>query len=351
MNYKKIALISIVILTLFGCKYNPFDAFTGSTLIWKSGANNYFNREKPTKLSYSGEILITGEVERDVVYNYQDLPWRSVVVKEIVGTDSSDFIGTYRYDGIALCDILSTLSVDKKSKEEFYPPVDLFVEIWDDNNQYVVFSWGELFYTNTPYNVILALNVTRVIPGKTGELWTLPKVNKIVSSNDFLSLRNLQNPTKIVIKSLTGDYNVNRDRVKEVSTKIELKLNNNILSEFNYPLDQFPIVDFTTNFYGQSMGNKGVKVFSGRPIEHLFTDLAEKELLSKGVVSIEGSDGYRAAFSISELINRVDHLTPLICESFNEEGRAGFSLFARADIFADRSVKSLNGIRVYIPNK
>lgn len=52
-------------LSLTSCKYLHIDGYSGSTLIWESGANNYFNTESPSDLKTVNEILITGETDGD----------------------------------------------------------------------------------------------------------------------------------------------------------------------------------------------------------------------------------------------------------------------------------------------
>lgn len=59
-------------------------------------------------------------------------------------------------------------------------------------------------------------------------------------------------------------------------------------------------------------------------------------------------DGYRASFSLSELINRNDQRDPLLMfGASKEKGHEAFSLYAGCDMFADRSIKGLNKITLY----
>jgi hypothetical protein len=52
-------------------------------------------------------------------------------------------------------------------------------------------------------------------------------------------------------------------------------------------------------------------------------------------------DGYRAAFSLAELINRNDHREPLLVKEGNS-----FTIYAAGDAFADRCIKGLGEIRL-----
>lgn len=350
-KFLRYAVLVIALFIAGSCKYLGIDAFSGSTLIWESGANNYFNREKPITLPFAGKILITGEVEKDQFVNTSGLPWHSVTVKEFVpSADSFRFKGAFRYDGFALCDILSTVKVDKESKEDFYPPVDLYVEVWNNDGEYAVFSWGEIFYSADPYKIIFAKSVSRVIPGKTGELWNLPESAKVVAGNDMLTLRNISDPIKIVIKSLKGDFKVNRDPEDFASTKLVFGIDGdrNAVREITDLPSDLPMIDSKSVYYGQSMGYKGQKTFTGKALGQIMRDIfpSDPSVLRRSLVCIEGVDGYRAAFSFSEIVNRNDDRDPLLMSGGAEKGREGFSLFCRGDMFADRAIKGLNKITI-----
>ncbi len=338
----------VVSAFICSCNYLGIDAFSGSTLIWESGANNYFNRDKPHDLPFSGKILITGEVEKDVYIKTNKLPWHSVTVKETVPCgDSLRFLGAFRYDGYALADILSTVKVDKWNKEEFYPPVDLYAEVWNDKGEMALFSWGEIFYSADVYNIIVARSVSRVIPGKTGELWELPQQSKIVCGSDLFSVRNISNPVKIVIRTIRGDFKVDRNPEYFRSDQIDIYHNSDSLKQlipFEYGL--FSEASHATIFYGQSMGYKGEKVYRGVPLNVLLqrTFPGDNHSLAQGLVCIEATDGYRASFSLSEIVNRNDNREPLLLFGEEEEGRKGFSLFCTGDMFADRAIKSVSRI-------
>ncbi len=74
-----------------------------------------------------------------------------------------------------------------------------------------------------------------------------------------------------------------------------------------------------------------------------------EQILRSGVVCIEATDGYRASFSLSELMNRADFKEPLVMYGGDEKGRDGFSLFCPGDMFADRAIKSINKITLTKP--
>ena len=327
------------------------DGYSGSTLIWESGANNYFNTESPATLRMISEILITGETEGDQLVSLDKMPWHSVTIREVViDGDSAKFLGTFRYDGVALSDILSSVKIDKDSKEDFYPPVDLYVEVWNDAGEFATFSWGEIIYSNDVYNIIIAKAATRVIPSKTGEKWEIPQSGKVVVGTDLFAERGISNPTKIVVKSLKGDFKVNRDPVKFYSEVLEIIREDKTIETFPAIPDNLPKLDRRTIYYGHGMGYKGVRTFRGVRIDGLLKNLfpSEKGDLRTGLVCVEAVDGYRASFSLSELINRVDGAEPLLMfGDSGEKGRESFSIYADNDLFADRSIKGINKITLY----
>lgn len=327
------------------------DGYSGSTLIWESGANNYFNTESPTSLEIAKEILITGETDGDQTVLLENMPWHSVTLREVVmDGDSAKFLGTFRYDGIALCDILSSIKVKKDSKDDFYPPVDLYVEIWNDDGEFATFSWGEIIYSANVYNIIIAKSATRVIPSKTSEKWDIPTNGKLVVGTDLYAERGISNPTKIIIKSLKGNFKVDRDPEKFYAETLEVIKSGQTISTCTSLPDNLAKLDRRTIYYGHGMGYKGVRTFSGVRIDGLLRDLYPmgKSDLRTGLVCIEAVDGYRASFSLSELVNRVDGMEPLLMFGDGaEKGRESFSIYSDNDLFADRSIKGVNKITLY----
>ncbi len=73
------------------------------------------------------------------------------------------------------------------------------------------------------------------------------------------------------------------------------------------------------------------------------------EVLQKGIAVIAGVDGYRAAFTLSELVNRNDQEEMLVIDRKDEQGSGRFSLFPAADFFSDRAIKSVMEINLLIP--
>lgn len=356
-SFFRLPVLILIAMALLSpsCIMLDLDAVSGSTLVWDSGSNNYFNREAYTTVQGPKRLLIDGEVEQTTEIKLSRFPLRTVTIKEAVWCEEGDsiaFLGTYRYDGYALCDILSSLKVDKASKEDLWPPIDLYIEVRNEAGDLAVFSWGEIFYSANMYGIVIAKRVTRVIPGKTGELWELPSETKLVSESDLVSVRNIKNPTHITIRSLRGHYVVNRDSVVLEKDPGRVAIQTSLqdtLALITQPDSDLPVISYPVLFYGNSTGYKGVREFSGQMLSriiHPWFPSDDYKMIQTGMLSIAGVDGFRAAFSLAEVVNRNDHREILL----GQRGKS-FSIFTACDAFADRCIKGLSEIRLIDPEE
>ena len=64
------------------------------------------------------------------------------------------------------------------------------------------------------------------------------------------------------------------------------------------------------------------------------------------MLSIAGVDGFRAAFSLAEVVNRNDNREILLIQK-----RKSFSLYTTPDAFTDRYIKGLSEIRLIDPEE
>ncbi|MDR2586060.1 MAG: extracellular solute-binding protein [Prevotellaceae bacterium] len=351
-------LIYILLLsglcTHTSCRWWP-DAVSGATWQWQSGSNNYYSQEEATKLQGPDRIFVLGEVPYNQTVKLKRIPYRSVAVREArTSGDAVIFEGLFRYDGYALCDILSGIKVDKESKDDFYPPGDLYIEVRNDLGETAVFSWGEIFYAANMYNIIIAKYVTRVVPGKTGELWTLPKKTKLVVGSDLLSERNIEAPTSITICSLKGNYIVDQSRTEPSHTLIFEQADGSYdaVDAQSQPLMLPSKQTYKNVLYGHGMGYKGFGNYNGWRLCDVmapYYDVLARDLRT-GMLSVEGLDGYRASMSFSEVMNRNDHAEVILMhggDKSEEPGREGFSIYAGNDMMVDRAVKGLAKIRLF----
>ncbi len=318
-----------------------------------AGQTNDFYDDAPTmQLRGAKKILVTGEIEKDVTVDLARLQKHSITVKETTLAEGSvGFTGAYRYDGYSIYDILDRVVLKKKNESEFPPIIDLYVEITNDRGETAVFSWGEIYYPVNMHRLLIATSVARIVPSKAKDLWPLPTETKIVAGNDLVTSRNISNPVKITVKSLDSKYPINKGMNPMFSETMRICVNGKqraILSGLPEGMDS---ETYHTVFYGRGMGIHGTTPFTGAMLHELLNDYyrLSPEALQKGLVVIAGLDGYRAAFTLSELVNRNDQQEVLIIDRDNYEGAGRFSIFPACDFFSDRAIKAVMEVDLLLP--
>ncbi len=292
-------------------------------------------------------LHVGGEVEHPGMATYDSLPLRSVIVKESHTGPGGDvlFTGAYRYEGYALTDLLNPFLAKKTNREAFPPLTDLYIKVFNNEGDTVVISWGELYYANRPENIIIATRVMRIVPEKTGERWPLPASSRLVIPNDLRSDRNIPMPTGIVVVSCG----------KEMATeKGKFPMHADSLMMDGGKYGRFILkgapgcspVTVHTIFYGKGRGLHSTGTVTGSDVQCVLSDLipVTAENLKHGLVLFGADDGYRAVFSLSELVNRNDQEHTLLLYTKDDQGEGRFRLYPSCDFFSDRAVKGLTNI-------
>ncbi|MBU2651240.1 MAG: hypothetical protein KKA81_09925 [Bacteroidetes bacterium] len=310
-------------------------------------ATNYFYDNAPTVSLPVTELLVNGEIKNPGQVDFSALPKHTVIVKETRLTGDGDtFTGAYRYDGYSLLDILNSRILDKKNATEFEPIIDLFVEIGNAKGEKVLVSWGEIYYPNHLHEIIIATEVMRIVPSKTNELWPLPSESKLIVSTDLITERNISSPNQITVRSIPESYNVDRNIDPFYSPGFEVVVEGQPLTTITAVPEGFSLLDYRTVFYGRGRGIHKSKGFTGFMMEDLFAGSlpATRERLCCGLFTITALDGYRVAFTYSEVMNRNDQSEVLICADQEMHNGGKFRIFPAGDFFSDRAVKAVNGI-------
>ncbi len=330
-----------------------FSAMTLLLSVIVTGQTNDFYDDAPTnQLKGSKKILITGEIEKEMTVDITRLPRHSITVKETsLSGGETHFTGAYRYDGYSLYDILDRVVLKKKNEADFQPIIDLYVEVTNDRGESVVFSWGEIYYPVNRHRLLIATSVARIVPSKAKDLWPLPTETKIIAGNDLVTVRNISNPVRITVRSLDSQYTVNRNIKPLFSETMRICVNGKqreILAGLPEGLDS---ETYGTVFYGRGMGIHGTTPFSGDMLRDVLKGYYQTvpDVLRKGLVVIAGIDGYRAAFTLSEVVNRNDQQEVLLIDRDNYEGAGRFSLFPAGDFFSDRAIKAIMEIDLLLP--
>ncbi len=290
-----------------------------------------------------------GEIDNPGEVDLERLPVRTLIVKEAVLNDdgSNQFTGAYRYDGYSLFDILQDRVLKKANREEFPPIIDLYVIIENDQGERVCLSWGEIYYPNHLHEILIAKQVGRIVPSKTKELWPVPEQAKLVIANDLVTERNITNPVRIIVRSFPGKYVISKGMDPLFSPEFS------IISEGASPTritgmpDDIGKQTFHTIFYGRGRGIHSTTPFHGIMLKELLhtREIIPAGYLRTGLIVAAGADGYRAVFSLSEIINRNDQEEILLVEGETDDASGKFRLFPACDFFSDRAVKALSEIR------
>jgi hypothetical protein len=311
--------------------------------------NNFYDNEETYDLPFAG-LEVAGEVKNPGKVDFSKLPKRSVIIKETLlnedGTNS--FVGAYRYDGYSLFDILNDRILKKSNAAEFKPIIDLYVEIENARGDKVAISWGEIYYPNFLHNIIVATSVMRIVPSKTKELWPLPSECKLVVATDLVTERNITAPTRITVRSYPKSFKVNREMSLLFSEDFKLYQGEREIETISTVPANLQNETLHTIFYGKGRGIHSTQPFTGVYVKDYLAGKvnSNRTNLQKGLVVMVGRDGYRSAYTFSEIMNRNDQAEILLVPCENEKDGGKFRIFPSCDFFSDRAVKALSEIHI-----
>jgi hypothetical protein len=267
--------------------------------------NSFFD-SSPVKEYALKSILVEGEVAEPGPVDLSRLPLRSAAVKELAWENGKPaFKGAYFITGYSLYDILDAKLV-KKMGWAFKPEVDLYVTVENAWGEKAVFSWGEIYYSRDNFKTLLTKTARSVGPAKFVKNWPLSEDPRLVCANDLYNGRFVPNPTKITVKAAPGTFTEDRE-IKTFSPAFEIISAGTaaVVSELPAGAERRSLM---VAGYGHGTGFKGLKEAEGVVFRNILmekTGLKPQEAGDKLVV-ISAKDGYRGAFSLSELINRGD---------------------------------------------
>jgi len=347
----RILILGSIILLLSSCQYLP-DAISGASKSMTANGNSLFHQTKEHTLQ-EGILTIAGEIENPGEVNTSDFYKREVVVKETHFDSDSGmvFSGAYRYKGYSLFDLLHPRIVAKKNAELFRPQVDIYIVVENDKGSEVAFSWSEIFHTNNPHQILIATEMAQIEPHRKEVNY--PKVEKwkIVAANDLFGFRNIENPTRITIKSFDKkDYTIDRELSPLSSESINIVIDNEQALTILPDTLSLEHQTYYSSFYGMGMGYHPTQNFTGPRLSDKLSGVINPfshEWNQKGLVCFAGADGYRVIYSFSELFNRTDQVSPIlaISEDLNDWGY--YRIFSPSEFYADRSAKALAEIYLF----
>ncbi len=325
---------------------------TAMNAMSQQSTNDFYDDAVTNPLKGKTNIEIAGEIGNPGIIDITTLPERSLIIKEAISKDDSNrFIGAYRYDGYSLYDILNHTILKKKNETEFPPIIDMYVKVENDNGESVIISWGEIYYPVHRHEIIIATKVARIVPSKTKDLWPLPEDIKLIVGTDLVTDRNISNPTRITVYSLTADYKITKGMSplfqKELKVYDGGKLIGDLISKEE--ITNKPLTEYNTIFYGRGRGIHSTTPFRGYLLKECLAKnfKMSPELLKSGYFVVASIDGYRCIYTYSEIMNRNDQAEVLlIYDPENQDGGA-FRLFPAGDFFSDRAVKAVSEIKLF----
>jgi hypothetical protein len=350
---KRLFPLFLILLCLTSCRYS---AEKEGISVNRSGirqpdttdmTNNFYDNTETYSLPVR-DLVIEGEIANPGKVDFTKFPKHTVIVKEaLLDSSGSDrFVGAYRYDGYSLYDILDDRILRKANIEEFKPIIDLYIEIENDKGEKVVFSWGEIYYPNNLHKVIIATDISRIVPSKTRDLWPLPQESRIIAGNDLVTERNISSPVKITVRSYPLSFSAERGMAPMYSPDIRIFREGRQVDVVRKLPSRIALQTFNTVFYGRGRGIHSTAPFTGIPLKELLSPYYpfSRENLRTGLLCLAGADGYRCTFSYSEVLNRNDQQEFLLITTKPGEDGGLYRVFAACDFFSDRAVKSLNAI-------
>jgi len=352
---RKLLFLTLLLLILIACTNEPglMKANNSSQMMQFNDTNDMTNNFYDNTETHSfivKELTIDGEIANPGKADFTGLQKRSVIVKETLldSTGGNRFTGAFRYDGYSMFDILDNQIIKKENAEEYSSIIDLYVEVENDEGDKVVLSWGEIYYPNNLHRIIIATDVSRIVPSKTNDLWELPEKSKLVAASDLITERNISNPVRISVKSFPKSYKMNRGMSPMYSPEIKLFKDGKAVGEMVSVPEVIKDETFSAIFYGRGRGIHTTMPFTGPMLKEILLKYypLTRENIKSGIMCIAGVDGYRCALSYSELFNRNDQQEFLLIESKPGEDGGLFRMFAACDFFSDRAVKSINEIHL-----
>ncbi len=312
--------------------------------------NNDFYDNTPEKaLAGAPRIEVLGEVAAPGPVELGSLPRRSLIVREArLEKGAIAFIGSYRYDGYSLFDILKEKIVAKKNQAEFNSIIDLLVAVENARGDKVILSWGEIYYPAALHRVLIADRVSPIIPSVTKENWPLPDAMKLVCGNDLVSERNIASPTRITVFSAPLSFPGKKGQKPLYAPNIQVLRPNNKAEAFSAPAGGVEKRVYPAVFYGRGKGFHGIQQFSGWPLKDALKNCVtlDSETLRRGCLVAASIDGYRIAISASELFNRNDQCDFLLVDRGAGADGGRFAIFPAPDFFSDRALKAVSAIHI-----
>lgn len=254
------------------------------------------------------------------------------------------------YSGILLRDILEKAGMEYKKK--FEPAV--YIKILGAENEEVVFSFGEIFYSNIGRSTLLAYR-------KNGDNFGLRENRlELIVSNDVRNGRQIASVREIIVERTEIEMNVYEERKKNViqpptsSFEIIDNLTGKALAITAEDFIGLPMLQVRNKVQvGDCEGFHGVYSYEGVSLSALLEkrQVIDFPLPFNRYIAVSSKNGFCATFSIGELFN--SRLENNIIIALKKGGQAlgpdeGFAMMVvPEDNTGGRSVKRISHMYMY----
>lgn len=305
-------------------------------------------------------LTITGAVNHPMQLTLTDLQrLQTVEVQQNEVSSDGVFHGVFSQKAVSLRTLLAMANIEQKGST-FKKLVDATIVLSDAQGKKVVLSWGEIFYHN-PAEVVLSYQSTPVLPVKHNctkchepqdyqfamqQLKRTVLLPKLVVTGDFYTDRYLEGVVNIDVVDVRPDIAVDQD-AKLYSSAIQLKGAVAKLGQIT-SLEDYPRSQISKKVVGVGRGYHGLHTFSGTPLSNILKE-AGIDLSMDQVVILSAPDGYRATFSMAEVM--LSALSDQILIADTKDGEAieqggKFRVIAGPDNTDDRDVQAITDIEV-----
>lgn len=315
-----------------------------------------------TELSPANKVLltITGTVTNPMQLTLDDLQrLQTVEVQQNEVTSDGVYHGVFKHHAVSLRTLLTMANIEQ-TDTTFEKLVDATIVLSDAKGKKVVLSWGEIFYHNYA-DVVLSYQATAVFPTKQNcakchepeeYAFAMQQLNrtvalpKLIVTGDFYTDRYIEGIVNIDVIHVRPNIAVDRDA--ELYTS-EINLTGAVSKPMQITsLAEYPANQISKKVVGVGRGYHGLHTFNGTPLINVLK-AAGAQLTMDQVVLLSAPDGYRATFSMGELL--VSTLADEILMADTRDGEAlsqgaKFRVIVGPDNTDDRDVQAITTIEV-----
>jgi hypothetical protein len=191
---------------------------------------------------------------------------------------------------------------------------------------------------------LVTRSIQAINPARAKTKWPLPDEPRLVCGGDLLNARFISNPSKITVRSYWEKGAAEKPKdIYSPEIRILTKAGPTVIRDISPSIRKR---NYESVLYGHGMGFKEVFNSTGYLLKDILATQAKiaPERLKNTIAVVSAKDGYRVAFSASEIMNRNDNHDYLLNDLKDSPGAGRYALVVTSDYFADRDVRSVEKI-------